>query len=82
MATISPSYTDLIQDSRMSQTANLASSSPCVGICTLDRSSNTCIGCGRLLSEIAAWSRMTVQERSNVCELAAKRLSERRRANK
>jgi predicted Fe-S protein YdhL (DUF1289 family) len=63
----------------MSQIAPL---SPCVGICTLDRTNNTCIGCGRLLSEIAAWSRMTHEERSNVCELAAARLDEQRRTNK
>ncbi|MFC4313976.1 DUF1289 domain-containing protein [Steroidobacter flavus] len=56
--------------------------SPCVGICTLDRTNNTCIGCGRLLSEIAAWSRMSNEERSNVCQLAAARLDQQRRTNK
>jgi predicted Fe-S protein YdhL (DUF1289 family) len=56
--------------------------SPCVGICTLDPSNEMCIGCGRLLSEIAAWSRMTREERSTVCQLAAQRLSERRQTNK
>jgi predicted Fe-S protein YdhL (DUF1289 family) len=60
----------------MSQTAEntgATSLSPCIGVCQLDRS-NTCIGCGRLLSEVAAWSRMTIEERRKVCELAAQRL--------
>jgi predicted Fe-S protein YdhL (DUF1289 family) len=54
--------------------AKAASLSPCVGICRLD-ASNTCIGCGRLLSEVAAWSRMSLEERRKVCELAARRLA-------
>jgi len=66
----------------MSQTATLAARSPCVGICTLDSSNNVCVGCGRLLSEIAGWSRMSDEERTNVRRLAETRLSERRRANK
>jgi predicted Fe-S protein YdhL (DUF1289 family) len=60
----------------MSQTAQNAGAdpqSPCIGVCRLDPS-NTCIGCGRLLSEVAAWSRMTSEERRQVCELAAQRL--------
>ncbi|HEY0685864.1 MAG TPA: DUF1289 domain-containing protein [Steroidobacter sp.] len=64
----------------MSQSAektNTAPASPCVGICKLDRS-NVCIGCGRLLSEIAAWSRMTSGEQRNVYELAAQRLKQNR----
>lgn len=61
----------------MSQSADVsrvAPLSPCIGVCKLDRS-NTCIGCGRLLSEVAAWSRMTYEEQLSVCELAARRLS-------
>lgn len=64
----------------MSQTAeksSVASLSPCVGVCTLDASNTMCIGCGRLLSEVAAWSRMTVEEKRTVRELAARRLGER-----
>jgi uncharacterized protein len=63
----------------MSQPAekmNAAPSSPCVSVCKLDRS-NMCIGCGRLLSEVAAWSRLTMEEQQNVRELAARRLRER-----
>jgi len=59
----------------MSQTAQtqLAAPSPCIGVCKLDLTSQ-CIGCGRLLSEIAAWSRMTVEEQRRVCQRAAERL--------
>lgn len=30
--------------------------SPCIRICTLDAANAFCTGCGRTLSEIAAWS--------------------------
>ncbi|UTH74524.1 cysteine-rich CWC family protein [Chromobacterium sp. IIBBL 290-4] len=30
--------------------------SPCVGVCRLDDSGGTCVGCRRTLDEIAAWS--------------------------
>jgi uncharacterized protein len=30
--------------------------SPCVSICTMDAASGLCLGCGRTLDEIAAWS--------------------------
>nr|WP_279483511.1 DUF1289 domain-containing protein [Aureimonas sp. SK2] len=33
-----------------------ALSSPCVDVCTLDGAGALCIGCGRTLPEIAAWS--------------------------
>ena len=49
--------------------------SPCIKVCKLNQSS-ICTGCGRLLSEIAAWSQMTIEEQREVCEQAAKRLSE------
>lgn len=32
--------------------------SPCVKLCTLDAAGQTCLGCGRTVTEIAAWSRM------------------------
>lgn len=31
--------------------------SPCVGICRLTPDGATCLGCGRTIDEIAAWSR-------------------------
>jgi len=47
--------------------------SPCIKVCQLD-DADMCIGCGRLLSEIAAWSRMSSDERRAVREAAAERL--------
>lgn len=32
--------------------------SPCVQICKLDTATMTCIGCGRLMTEIRDWTRM------------------------
>jgi predicted Fe-S protein YdhL (DUF1289 family) len=63
---------------RMTRTRDLAAAvamSPCIKVCKLDRSS-MCTGCGRLLSEIAAWSQMTLEQRSETCERAQMRLSE------
>ncbi|WP_075640113.1 DUF1289 domain-containing protein [Rhizobium oryziradicis] len=30
--------------------------SPCTGICTIDQQTAFCLGCGRSLAQIAAWS--------------------------
>ena len=35
--------------------------SPCVSICTLD-DGNCCVGCGRTLTQIAGWARMSADE--------------------
>jgi predicted Fe-S protein YdhL (DUF1289 family) len=51
--------------------------SPCVKVCRLDADTNMCIGCGRLLSEIAAWSRLSPEQQHAVCEAAAQRLRAR-----
>jgi predicted Fe-S protein YdhL (DUF1289 family) len=32
--------------------------SPCVQVCKLDTATMTCIGCGRLMTEIRDWTRM------------------------
>jgi predicted Fe-S protein YdhL (DUF1289 family) len=52
--------------------------SPCINVCRLDES-GVCTGCGRLLSEIAEWSRMTNQKKREVCERAANRLRRKQR---
>ena len=52
--------------------------SPCVGVCTVDRVRNLCIGCLRTLPEIGAWRVMTLAEKRAVvalCEERAKSLS-------
>jgi predicted Fe-S protein YdhL (DUF1289 family) len=40
--------------------------SPCIGVCALDDATNMCIGCGRTLAEVAAWSRLTNAQRREV----------------
>lgn len=32
--------------------------SPCVQVCKLDTATMTCVGCGRLMTEIRDWTRM------------------------
>jgi predicted Fe-S protein YdhL (DUF1289 family) len=46
--------------------------SPCIKICVLD-AHNVCVGCGRSLSEIAAWSRLSPEEQREICRVAAER---------
>jgi uncharacterized protein len=40
----------------MSVSPRLPASTPCVQICVVDPRSGLCIGCGRSVDEIAAWS--------------------------
>lgn len=40
--------------------------SPCIGLCQMDGSRRYCMGCGRTLSEIATWSRMSVDDKRAV----------------
>jgi predicted Fe-S protein YdhL (DUF1289 family) len=48
--------------------------SPCILLCTLD-DDKRCLGCGRSLAQISAWSLMTAEEQWQVIdELAARRL--------
>jgi predicted Fe-S protein YdhL (DUF1289 family) len=53
--------------------------SPCKRVCTLDPTTDLCLGCGRSLAEIAAWTRMTDAERTQVMAECAQRLETRRR---
>jgi len=46
--------------------------SPCIKVCTLD-SQGICTGCGRTLSEIAEWSRLSAQQQREVCRRAQER---------
>ncbi len=43
-----------------------AISTPCVKICIVDPLSALCIGCGRTVAEIAAWSEMSEEERGDI----------------
>ena len=40
--------------------------SPCIGVCTLDPASRTCIGCLRTADEIERWPSMSPAERVQV----------------
>jgi predicted Fe-S protein YdhL (DUF1289 family) len=49
--------------------------SPCVKICTLDTSAGVCLGCGRTLTEIAGWVRMSGDERAQIMRELPDRLA-------
>ncbi len=40
--------------------------SPCIGVCQLDGRTQTCIGCGRTIAEIAAWADLDENERRTI----------------
>lgn len=39
---------------------------PCINICTLDARTRLCLGCGRTLDEVAAWSTLSEAQRTQV----------------
>ena len=39
---------------------------PCIQVCVIDGASGLCLGCYRTLSEVAAWSRFTADERAGL----------------
>jgi predicted Fe-S protein YdhL (DUF1289 family) len=49
--------------------------SPCIGVCTIDRTRDLCKGCGRTVPEIAGWTRMTPQDRRTVMAALPDRLA-------
>nr|WP_281493847.1 DUF1289 domain-containing protein [Ancylobacter koreensis] len=55
----------------------VALSTPCVSICALDARGRICLGCGRTIEEIGAWSTMSETERRAVmARLAARATTE------
>jgi len=52
--------------------------SPCVKICTLDAAAGLCLGCGRTLAEIAAWTSIVADERARIMAELPARLAARR----
>jgi len=48
--------------------------SPCIKVCAVDGTTGTCLGCGRTLSEIGAWTRFTDAERSKIMADLPKRM--------
>ena len=48
--------------------------SPCVRLCTVDPETSECVGCGRTLAEIAAWTRLNEAERQAIVAVLPTRL--------
>lgn len=48
--------------------------SPCTLVCTLDVATGWCLGCGRDIEEIAAWSSMSPAERRAVLDRLPERI--------
>ena len=48
--------------------------SPCNDICTIDRPSSLCVGCGRSLSEIAEWASAPAQRQQEILSLLPDRM--------
>ncbi len=47
--------------------------SPCIRVCVVHPEARICVGCHRSVDEIAAWSRMTPEERRRImAELPAR----------
>ncbi len=55
-----------------------ALSTPCVKVCVVDPLSALCIGCGRTVKEIAAWTAMSEAERLAVMAGLGERLARAR----
>jgi predicted Fe-S protein YdhL (DUF1289 family) len=50
--------------------------SPCIQVCTLD-DDQVCIGCGRTVDDIIAWTRLSDEEKWTVLAQSAERRTER-----
>lgn len=47
---------------------------PCIKVCVVDGESGLCLGCYRKLSEVAAWARLSDDERDTIlADLAGRR---------
>ncbi len=53
-------------------------STPCVKVCVIDPRSALCVGCGRTVAEIAAWTAMSEAERGAVMAGLGERLASAR----
>jgi predicted Fe-S protein YdhL (DUF1289 family) len=52
-----------------------AISTPCVKVCVIDPHSALCVGCGRTVAEIAAWTAMSETERGAVMAGLGRRMA-------
>lgn len=48
---------------------------PCIKVCVVDGESGLCLGCYRKLNEVAAWGRLTDEERDRILEELPERRS-------
>jgi len=49
--------------------------SPCNDICTIDRPTGLCVGCGRTLPEIAEWASASEERRQAIFALLPARIA-------
>jgi predicted Fe-S protein YdhL (DUF1289 family) len=54
--------------------------SPCVSVCRMNMDTDLCEGCLRTLDEIAAWGRMSEDDKRDVWAALAKRLDDEEKA--
>jgi predicted Fe-S protein YdhL (DUF1289 family) len=50
--------------------------SPCTGVCRLDDTTGWCLGCGRTIGEIAAWSTLDDEGKRRVWAMLPGRLAQ------
>ena len=50
--------------------------SPCILVCSIDRETGWCFGCGRTGDEIAAWGAASEEEREAVAALLPARMAQ------
>jgi uncharacterized protein len=53
----------------------MAIESPCTRVCIIHAAKGFCLGCGRSLSEIAAWSSLSGQDRTRLMADLPRRLA-------
>ncbi|WP_207199568.1 DUF1289 domain-containing protein [Rhodoplanes elegans] len=53
----------------------MAIETPCNKVCTVDRATGFCLGCGRTLAEIAEWSDFSDDERRRIMAALPGRLA-------
>ncbi|HSI22710.1 MAG TPA: DUF1289 domain-containing protein [Methylophilaceae bacterium] len=50
-------------------------SSPCIGVCRMDREAGVCSGCLRTRDEIAGWSTMPAAQKRQLLQVLEQRLA-------
>lgn len=48
--------------------------SPCIGLCSMDRTTGWCLGCARTLDEIARWGSTSQADRDRVITMLPGRM--------